>query len=267
MTVTYVQQTWVDYDPTRPLSAARLNHIEAGIAAAGAGGGGAGGPSNFVTKTANYTGAAGDFVLADTSGGGFTVTLPASAAVGDQVAVKKTSSDGNTLTIARPAAGSIDGATTAITTTQYAGAIFECAGSDVWFVSASMSTTGPQGEQGDTGATGATGAAGPAGTTVVGTVTQSATPAINTDNMNVASITGLAQAITSMTTNLTGTPVDGQTLIIRITDNGTPRAFTLGAKFEPSTVPLPTTTVANVMLMIGCIWNTVTSKWRVVAVA
>ncbi len=42
----------------------------------------------------------------------------------------------------------------------------------------------------------------------VSTVTQSATPTINTDNMDVASITGLAQAITSMTTNLSGTPTD-----------------------------------------------------------
>src|SRR6185312_14751574 len=40
---------------------------------------------------------------------------------------------------------------------------------------------------------------------VVTLVTQSATPAIDTDNANFFSITGLAQAITSMTTNLTGT--------------------------------------------------------------
>lgn len=98
-------------------------------------------------------------------------------------------------------------------------------------------------------------------------VTQSATPTINTDNADVISITGLAQAITSMTTNLTGTPNPGDTLLFEITDNGTARALTWGASFEPSTVPLPTTTVASALLTVGTRWNTATSKWRCVAVA
>jgi len=99
------------------------------------------------------------------------------------------------------------------------------------------------------------------------TITQSATPAINTDNTDVASITGLAQAVTSFTASLSGTPVDGDMLIIRITDNGTARALAWGASFEASTVALPTTTVASAMLMVGLIWNTATSKWRCVAAA
>lgn len=99
------------------------------------------------------------------------------------------------------------------------------------------------------------------------TVTQSAAPAINTDNTDVASITGLAQAITSMTTNLTGTPVDGDVLLIRITDNGTARAITWGASFEASTVALPSTTAVSVMLCVEFLWNTATSKWRCVGVA
>lgn len=99
------------------------------------------------------------------------------------------------------------------------------------------------------------------------TVTQSATPAINTDNTDVASITGLAQAITSMTSSLTGTPVDGDSLLVRITDNGTARAISWGASFEASTVALPTTTVVSTMLAVQFIWNTVTSKWRCTGVA
>jgi hypothetical protein len=99
------------------------------------------------------------------------------------------------------------------------------------------------------------------------TVTQSATPAINTDNTDVASITGLAQAITSMTSSLTGSPVDGDMLIVRITDNGTARAITWGSSFEASTVALPTTTVLSVMIMTGFMWNTATTKWRCIAVA
>lgn len=98
--------------------------------------------------------------------------------------------------------------------------------------------------------------------------TQSATPTINTDNTDVSHITGLAQAITSMTTNLSGTPVEGDTLRIDITDNGSARAITWGSSFEASgTVALPTTTVLSVRLDVGFFWNTVTSKWRCVAVA
>lgn len=97
--------------------------------------------------------------------------------------------------------------------------------------------------------------------------TQSATPTINTDNTDVSHITGLAQAITSFTTNLSGTPVDGDTLIIDVTDNGTGRAITWGSSFEASTVSLPTTTVASTKLTVGFRWNTATSKWTCVAVA
>ncbi len=100
------------------------------------------------------------------------------------------------------------------------------------------------------------------------TVTQSATPTINTDNTDVAYITGLAQAVTSFTTNLSGTPVNGDTLIIDITDDGTARALTFGASFEASgTVPLPTTTVISTKLTMAFRWNIATSKWTIVAVA
>jgi hypothetical protein len=97
--------------------------------------------------------------------------------------------------------------------------------------------------------------------------TQSATPAINTDNMDVSNITGLAQAITSMTSSLTGTPVNGDLLEIRITDNGTARAITWGTSFASTTVALPTTTVLGIMLRIGLEWNSTTSKWECLAVA
>lgn len=100
------------------------------------------------------------------------------------------------------------------------------------------------------------------------TTTQSATPTINTDNTDVAYITGLAQAVTSFTTNLSGTPVNGDTLIIDVTDNGTGRALSFGSSFETSgTVALPTTTVANTKLTIGFRWNVATSAWTCVAVA
>lgn len=96
----------------------------------------------------------------------------------------------------------------------------------------------------------------------------SATPSINTDLYDVVNITAQSAAITSFTTNLTGTPVDGDTLRISITDNGTARALTWGTSFESSgLVILPTTTVASTRLDVGFFWNSATSKWRCVAVA
>lgn len=96
----------------------------------------------------------------------------------------------------------------------------------------------------------------------------SATPAINTDSYDVVKITAQNAAITSFTTNLTGTPVDGDTLRISITDDGTARALTWGTSFEASgTVALPTTTVINTRLDVGFFWNVATSKWRCVASA
>jgi hypothetical protein len=96
--------------------------------------------------------------------------------------------------------------------------------------------------------------------------TSSATPTINTDNSDIHRITALAADITSMTTNLSGTPTHGQKLIIEITGTAA-RAITWGASFEASTVALPTTTVTTNMLTVGFIWNSATSKWRVVAIA
>jgi len=100
----------------------------------------------------------------------------------------------------------------------------------------------------------------------VTTEASSATPTINTDNSDAHSITALATAITSMTTNLSGTPTSGQKLIVQITGTAA-RAIAWGTSFEASTVDLPTTTVTTAMLSVGFIWNAATSKWSCVAVA
>lgn len=98
-----------------------------------------------------------------------------------------------------------------------------------------------------------------------GTVASSATPTINTDNVDFYSITALAVNITSFTTNLSGTPTEGQTLWIAITDNGSARTLAWGASFQASTVALPTATVASTRLDVGFVWAG--SIWRCVAVA
>jgi hypothetical protein len=99
-----------------------------------------------------------------------------------------------------------------------------------------------------------------------GTVTSNANPTINTDNVDFFSITAQSVNVTSMTTNLSGTPTDAQKLWIAITDNGTPRTITWGASFESSTYfTLPGTTLASTRMDIGFVWNAATSKWRMVA--
>lgn len=98
----------------------------------------------------------------------------------------------------------------------------------------------------------------------VGSTASSGTPTINTDSYDIYKLTAQTVDITSFTTNLSGTPTDGQVLIIQITGTAA-RAITWGASFEASTVALPTTTVTTAMLSVGFIWNTATSKWRCMA--
>ena len=96
-------------------------------------------------------------------------------------------------------------------------------------------------------------------------VTQSATPSIDTDNMDIASITGLAQAITSMSSGLSGVPNNGDMLMVQITDNGTPQGISWGSSFISTNVTLPTSTTASTLLRILFQYNSVTSKWECIA--
>lgn len=68
----------------------------------------AGALSFTAVKTANYTAAAFEYVPCDTSGGAFQVTLPSAPADKTQVAVQKTTSDTNVLTIARGGTDTFD---------------------------------------------------------------------------------------------------------------------------------------------------------------
>ena len=96
----------------------------------------------------------------------------------------------------------------------------------------------------------------------VGSTTSSATPTINTDNVDQFNITALATNITSMTTNLSGTPTAGQRLLIRITGDATPRTITWGASFVSSGIAtLLATTAASKTHLVGLMWDAVISKW------
>jgi len=99
----------------------------------------------------------------------------------------------------------------------------------------------------------------------VTTITTSATPTVNTDNCDVVTITAQGEEITSMTSGLSGTPTNFQTLVYRILDDGTGRAITWGDSFQAMGVALPTTTTANKVLTVGFIYDSVDSKWGCVA--
>lgn len=99
------------------------------------------------------------------------------------------------------------------------------------------------------------------------TITSSATPTINTDNCDAVTITALAAAITSMTTNLSGTPSNFDQLLIRIKDDGTARAITWGSSFEACGAALPTTTVVSKRLYVLFIYDSVAGKWGCVSTA
>lgn len=97
-------------------------------------------------------------------------------------------------------------------------------------------------------------------------IVSSATPAINSDATDLFIISALATDISSMTSSLTGTPVDGDLLEIRILDDGTARTITWGSSFASTTITLPTTTVISTTLRILLEWNAATSKWECIAV-
>ena len=163
--------------------------------------------------------------------------------------------------------------------------------------------TGPIGPTGDTGASGATGptvypgagmavstgsAWGTSKTTptgdVVGTsdtqtltnkwinprvVTASGTSGnltINGDTTDLYKAEGLTGAITLLQPS--GTPVDGQKLMIRLEDDGTARGITWttsAGAFRAVGITLPTTTVLGKVTYVGCVYNSTDSFWDAVA--
>lgn len=103
----------------------------------------------------------------------------------------------------------------------------------------------------------------------IGTVADAATITPTSDTSDQYNVTALAQAATIASPS--GTPTDGQKLVLRIKDNGTARALTwttgVSGSYRAVGVTLPTTTVISKTVYIGCIWNAADSRWDAVAVA
>lgn len=98
----------------------------------------------------------------------------------------------------------------------------------------------------------------------IGTETSSSTSTPTADTVDQWNVTALAAADAFAAPS--GTPTDGQKLIIRIKDNGTARALSWNAIYRASSdLALPTTTVINKTLYLGFIYNSADAKWDLVA--
>lgn len=98
------------------------------------------------------------------------------------------------------------------------------------------------------------------------TQTNHATPTINTDTSSYHEMTAQTASITSMTTNLSGSPERGDKLWIALVwASDTGQTIAWGTGFESSnTVTLPTLGNGG-RQDCGFIWNVAASKWRIVA--
>jgi len=96
----------------------------------------------------------------------------------------------------------------------------------------------------------------------VGTTTTSSSLTIDSDSYDLYTITALAETITINAPS--GTPTNGQPLLIRIKDSGSGHPITWNSVFRVVGVSLPTTTVASKYNYVGAVWNSTDSKWDVV---
>ena len=94
------------------------------------------------------------------------------------------------------------------------------------------------------------------------TTTDDATAVIDVDVTDVYELSEVANA-TEFT--LTGTPTDGQGLIVRVKDAGTTKGLTWTG-FTAIGITLPTDTTANKWHIVGCIYNLGDTEWQAVAV-
>jgi len=86
------------------------------------------------------------------------------------------------------------------------------------------------------------------------------------DATDVFNAFGLTGAITMLAPS--GTPVDGQRIILRFEDNGTGRAITwttTSGAYRAVGITLPTTTTASKITYVGCIYNSTDVFWDAIA--
>ena len=77
-------------------------------------------------------------------------------------------------------------------------------------------------------------------------------------------LTALTQA--ALFSAPSGSPTNGNTLFMRIQDDGSPRALSFNAIYQEIGTTLPSSTTANKKIYIGCIYDSFDAKWDVVSV-
>jgi hypothetical protein len=105
-------------------------------------------------------------------------------------------------------------------------------------------------------------------TTRITSIASSSTIVPTIDASDQYEVTALAVAAT--VTAPSGTPTNGQKLIIRIKDNGVARALSWNStsgSYRAVGVTLPTTTIVGKVLYVGCIYNSQDVFWDVLAIA
>lgn len=90
-------------------------------------------------------------------------------------------------------------------------------------------------------------------------------------NTPVGSAARNFQVITAQAAAMTinapsGTLSDGNTLLLRIKDNGTARALTWNSIYRVVGTTLPTTTVVGKVMYVGAIYNSAETVWDVISV-
>ena len=88
----------------------------------------------------------------------------------------------------------------------------------------------------------------------------------NSDTTDLFEAEGLTGAITLAAPS--GTPVEGQKLLIRLKDNGTARGITWttsSGAYRAVGITLPTTTVISKVTYVGCVYNGTDLFWDAVA--
>jgi hypothetical protein len=89
--------------------------------------------------------------------------------------------------------------------------------------------------------------------------TSNATPTPASDSYDQHNITALAVAANFAAP--TGTPTDGQRLLVRIKDNGTARAIAWNAIYRPIGNSIPTTTAPSKTIYVGYMYNSADARW------
>jgi hypothetical protein len=101
----------------------------------------------------------------------------------------------------------------------------------------------------------------------VQTVTSASTITPNADADTQVSVTALATVGTTTIAAPSGAPSEGQSLIIRIKDDGTARVIGWNGIYRPVGITLPLTTVATKTTYIGFKYNFTDSRWDAIALS